>query len=449
MPRQFWILLLLFAGMAGLALADERSDETELVRARFEKLKADPVAYARLQRNLSDFLALTSEKQAQLRKLDSDLQEEDSTTQARLQRVLERYSLWLKTLPESDRQLLDSTKDGKAKIQRIRDLLDREWSKKLPRAIQEQLATLPPGIQAARIAEYRKEDRKRREQWTLAMRHWDALTDRQQHIKQMVALEPEIAFYIRESLAPMLGPVEKNRLRSSKGQWPQFPETLVELADKHPVFIPGKIGPRRFEELPPAVQEKLPMLKAVAPKALPPLIRKTEGKWPQYAEAVTQFALNQPKPISIPPLGETRPDQFTPEIKEFIQNRLYPILARPEIDRLQKTAGTWPAYPRLLQTLARKYGMNVPGTALPGPADLWEPYRTRTTPTAGLPDLPDGVLLEFAKNELSQEEKSRLPSLSVADPAVRGQLLKAYFDRHPAERKRLQRTDENKGKRKQ
>ena len=56
----------------------------------------------------------------------------------------------------------------------------------------------------------------------------------------------------------MLSPQEKERLAQAEGKWPEFPRTLVELADKHPPALPGVLGHKsiamtqRYAHLSPA-----------------------------------------------------------------------------------------------------------------------------------------------------------------------------------------------------
>ena len=77
--------------------------EADANRAQIARWKNDPEHLARLRQNLAAFRALPPERQEQLRRLDRALHAEDSSTQARLWNVLERYALWLNRLPAADR----------------------------------------------------------------------------------------------------------------------------------------------------------------------------------------------------------------------------------------------------------------------------------------------------------------------------------------------------------
>ena len=79
----------------------------------------------------------------------------------------------------------------------------------------------------------------------------------------------------------------------------------------------------------------------------------------------------------------------------------------------------------------------IPGMSLPGPRELWSNARA----AAALPDVPDRFLAQFAKTELTKEERAAL-HLGAADPTEKWEILKEeYFKRHPEELQRLRRLD--------
>src|SRR5262249_32143491 len=106
-----------------------------------------------------------------------------------------------------------------------------------------------------------------------------------------------------------------------------------------------------------------------------------------------------------------------------------------EAERLGSTQGKWPAYPKLLHELAKKYNLVIPGMSLPGPRELWESARA-----AALPDVPERELWAFA-DELSREEREKL-SLSPREPSAYDRMRQEYFRRPPGELKRLHDLDE-------
>ena len=240
------ILVPLFRG------ADSGSDELERNRLLLEKWRKDPERYESLRRELRAFLALPEERQKRLRQLDQDLRDEDSATSVRLQGVLERYAEWLQRLPEADRQRIQHTADPKKRLQLIRELREHEWVQRLPKAIREDLEKLPADQQRVRITQLRQEERKRREQWQVAIRNWAELTQNRPQITRLQELAPDVKAFVNESLFPMLTPEEKNRLLQAEGKHPLFLRTLVELADKHPIKLPGPTtGPATFEQTAP------------------------------------------------------------------------------------------------------------------------------------------------------------------------------------------------------
>ncbi len=139
--------------------------------------RGDPDHYARLQRDMVVFRGLNPAKQEQLRRFDRDLQEKDSATQNRLWRVMHRYADWLERLPENQRNDIDAAATPAERLTIIRDLRDREWLSRLPKAVREQvekrLKQVKPGERADVIADFRKIERHRRLDWPLPPRMMD------------------------------------------------------------------------------------------------------------------------------------------------------------------------------------------------------------------------------------------------------------------------------------
>jgi hypothetical protein len=444
-PKGLVLSLLVVLGLVQLACAPARaeSDEMEQNRQLLEKWRADPERYARLQQDLRAFQAVPPERQERLRQLDRALREEDSATSARLQRVLERYVDWLRRLPEADRKQIEAAPTADERLRVIKAVRERQWLDQLPRATREELDRLPPAQRPARVASLHQEQRAFRNEWHTAARRWEEIVQRRPSALWQ-ELQPQVKAWVTESLLPMLSPEEKERLLRCRGQWPAFPETLVELANKHPIRLPGPTtGPSRFEELPPGVQARLPKLK----DAPPLFVRLVEGRWPDYAWAVTRHARNQK--VRLPrPLGPCRPGDFSPMVRDFLEGKLLPVLTAEEKDRLARAEGQWPQYPRQLHQLALQHGLEVPGMRLPGPRFFWDRFRKAPGATEdGLPEVPDRALLEFVRS-LGEAEREQLPGLSLSDPEGRAQLRKLYFEKNPGELQRLRRLDQRKEQRK-
>jgi hypothetical protein len=425
------------------ASSEPAAEDLEENRQLLEKWRADPVHAARLRHDLRAFLALPPDQQERLRRLDKDLYDEDSFAAARLLRVLERYVEWLERLPPADRQRVEATADATERLQLLKEMREREWIERLPRALREELEKLAPDQRLARIAELRQDERRRREEWQVAMRHWDELLQKRPQPARLADFPSDVTRFVQESLMPVLSPEEKKRLWRAEGRWPLFPRTLVELTDRHAIPLPGPMtGPSRYQDLPAEVQQRLPVLK----NAPPPFVQKAEGRWPQYAIAVTELARKR-KLVLPKQLGPARPQEFSTAIQEFLDKQLLPVLEPEEKNRLKRAEGLWPRFPRELLDLARKHYLQVPGMGLPGPPALWDKFRTKRAADANLPpEVPDRILLEFARSELSAEERASLVSFS--DPATRERLKQEFIKRHPQEWQRLLKMDQQKRQRK-
>jgi hypothetical protein len=435
--------LLLLAPLPGDA--DSSYDELEHNRHLLEKWRKDPEHYERLRRDLLAFLALPEDHQTRLRQLDRDLHEEDSATSVRLLRVLERYAEWLQRLPDAERRRIHDEADPQKRLQLIREIRERQWIHRLPKAVQEDLQKLSADQQRTRIAELKKEERKRREEWQVAIRTWNELTQNRPPITHLDDLTPPVKTFVHESLFPLLTPEEKNRLLQAQGKHPLFLRTLVEVADNHPITLPGSPGPATFEQLPPEVQTRLTNAKGWPP----PAIKQAEGKWPEYAVEVVQFA--HANRVRLPKqLGPCRPGEFSPSIRRFIEKQLLPVLGADDAARLKKAEGFWPRYPRLLLNLAWKHGLQVPGMHLPGPRQTWDPYRTPAPAKAeALPEVPIHTLLEFARTKLDAEEQASLPAYWFDDPASRKKVNAMYLKSNPKVLQQLRQADQKAQQKKQ
>lgn len=351
--------------------ADSGNDDVDHNRRLLEKIRKDPERYERLRQDLSAFLALSEERQDQLRQLDRELHDKTTKTSVRLHRVLERYADWLQRLPEADRQRIQAETDPKKRLQIIRELREREWLNRLPKAVRDDLDRLPSDQRGVRIAELRKEERKRRGDWQAAIRNWAELAQGRPQTR-LEDLAPDVRAFVNEFLLPVLTQEENKRLLLAQGKNPLFLKTLVELADKHPMKLPGPpTGVARFEQLPSAVQAILKKSKEWPPATA----KQAEGKWPDYALAVVEFVrVNKLGPLP-KPLGPSRPAEFPASVSQFIEKQLVPVLKDEEMTVLKKAEGRWPWYPRQVLAIARKHGLSVPGMGLPGPREVWNRYR--------------------------------------------------------------------------
>src|SRR5205085_407207 len=138
--------------------------------------------------------------------------------------------------------------------------------------------------------------------------------------------------------------------------------------------------PRRWPDLPPEVRERLgaralPNLPFPAQERL----RAAEGKWPDFPETVAEMARRRGVTLPVS-LGPSRPEEFKPALKEFLTKTLPAKLTPGELSRLKAAEGKWPDYPQAVVKLAAEHGLTVPGTTLPGPPEQWNKVRKGLRP---------------------------------------------------------------------
>lgn len=344
-------------------------------RSLLEQWRQDPDHAARLKSNQSAFRRLSPDGQERLRKLDRDLAEETPAMRVRLKGVLDRYNVWLESLPEDQRRSIESAPDRKTRLERIRDIRQQDLVKRLAKAQQEQIAKLQGKEKADLTAKLLQEDLEQRADWRAAERNWDQMLFRPQSLPLRLqgpqgGLPKETYAYIEKNLLPVLTSEEDKRLKEAEGKWPRFPRVLIELADNHPTAI-LPVGPTHIHELNLSAKG--------IPKSLIEDLRKAEGKWPDFGVVIRKW---HKKP------GEKRhvelEQRFTPQsprdfplaVQQFIDKRLLPALTDEERRELTREEGNWPEYPRRLTELARKHNLPIPGDPIPGPID-WDRYRVR------------------------------------------------------------------------
>lgn len=344
----------------GFATSDG-GDDLEHNRRLLEKRKADPEHYQRLKRDLAAFYALPPERQEQIRDLDRQLHQADPDEQARLWAVMERYSLWLERLHEPERK---AVREAKNKIAVIRGLREKEWIERLPRAIRDELYRLPTKEQRyTRMQQLREQEQQQRVVWQRALGGANGPIPRP---KKASELTPEAQTFLEKNILPRTNDLDRKALKQAEGHWPEYPRYVAWLADRYPVLpeLPqGKIV--NAAQLPANVRERLDRNLAK------PFVARQEGKWPDYALAVSG-ALRFEQ--GLPPLGASRPNEFPPAIKEFLEKKLLPALPMTALADLEKCEGRWPDYPRRLLTLARRHQLEIPEMSLPGP-EVWEAAR--------------------------------------------------------------------------
>lgn len=249
---------------------------------------------------------------------------------------------------------------------------ETEWLARQPRTVREQAETLKGKEKEVVLAEIKERERKWKQEWAIAQRFWSDLQKGTPLPAQLNDFPDSVESYVREYLRHFLSKEEWTRLEQAQGQWPLYPMTLVELADKHPPALPGVNGPRRFEDLPPAVQKvfkaKLPAGKGV---------KAAEGTWPGFGRALSLVA--EMRSLSFP--NEFLVHSYkglNPDMKEFVDRLIKDVLTDEEKHQLlNKTPNRWPDYPQAIQELARIHGLEPPWFVLPGKREDWDRYRLK------------------------------------------------------------------------
>jgi hypothetical protein len=429
-PRRYLLLVLPLVALLPLAAAPNQPPADPKAAADpLADLRRDPPQYARLMQETRAFLALPPERRERMRRLDEALRKAGG--QEHLQRVLRRYADWLERLPEAQRRLVLEAPTRQTRVRNIRELRQSQWLDRQPKAIRSALeklkttadarpglgALVPPaalGLAPATallapakdgrpvlVDRLQKEERKRRHEWRIAVRHWDDLGKRP-FPTRLSEFRPEgvVEKYVKEYLLPQFSPAEKGRLKWAEGRV-VFPYVLVELADRHPPALPSERGPTRFAELPTDVQDHLKkqIIRKRPAKGWELIynkqIRPSEGKWPRFGVAVTALAVRLNMKLS--PRFEfwpSRPQDLSQEVRAFMDKQLLPRL--PEEDRalLTKRQGKWPDFPQTIQELASKHGLRVPWQTLPGERKNWDVFRApgKAAAAPALPAQPPRVM---------------------------------------------------------
>jgi hypothetical protein len=404
------------------AIADATPEEIEQNRKKLAKYKADPKAYARLRRELGPFRALAPAEQERLRRLDRELHLLDPAVLARLSATLERYADWLERLPPEELRQVKAVPDKEKRLEVVRGIYERQWVARLPAAVRTRLANAPEPERKRLLDQLRRRHRQQRREWARAFKRWDELLRRPPLRYQ--DLEQDEQMFVKEFLRPRLDEREKRHLDFTANRGRVFPVLLVDLADHHPMALPGSKGPTKFEELPKPVRDRLPERAKGSAE-----LKQAEGNWPDYGKQVARVARENNVPLPFEFLPERIEDLSWP-VKRFVRRKLMPMLTPAERRRLRKTL-SWPEFPQLLDKLAREHKMRVPWLTLPGRPERWDVYRDRPiAPRPHLPRVPRQTLRSFALLELTPRERVEL---GLAHPNLKTweRLKKLYFQRKP------------------
>jgi hypothetical protein len=399
-------------------------------------LRKDP-DYARLYHDGKAFLALPAAKQEAMRTLHSDLQKLPRGERERLKEALTRYADWLDRLEPEERRAVVNAKTYKGRLQSIKRQREKEWLARQPVAVRQYLNKLPPSkpapavaaasvaglpplalataliaqstdLRAETVSRLKREESRKSRDWVIASRHWLELTDP----KKTMPVHPadfgnDVETFVKEYLVPMLDKAELARLNKAEGQWPLYPMTLVELADKHPMALPQKRGPTAFKDLPGEVQKRLAgklaakdgktkNVEAILQKqgnakdieARLAVILPQQDRTPaiKFACSVATYAHSlQPKKggVKLPhELWAAQAKDMSVSMQVFLDKKgsFWLELTPEEHGELLRAEGKWPEYPHKVQELAVKYGFRPPWQSLPDidkKGDVWDKYRVK------------------------------------------------------------------------
>jgi len=386
--RMSLAILLAFGVLAPLrALSDPAPDEIETNRVRLMKLRDDPEAYAALMQKTGEFLRLPEARREQMVQLDQDLRRLEPAKRERLQRVLKRYAVWQRRLTEEDRQRLHDAPTPQDRLAVVRELREREFVRRLPKSQRDQLVHLSARDRTLALRKIRQERQGQKDEWRLAFRFWDDLMRKAPLPTKLVEMPADVQSYVDEYLLPRLTPDEVAALAKAEGRWPDYPRQLVELADRHPLALPGPTGPKRLSELPESLRTRL--VKSLRNRKAKPLFatdagvekfiakqfRPGEGKWPEFGTAVSDL-VRRFYPLKLPhELWPSRPYDLSPTVRQYLETQLKPVLTPEEKKYLDRAVNSWPRYPQAIHDLSVKHGLRVPWQSLPGLPESWNKYR--------------------------------------------------------------------------
>jgi hypothetical protein len=446
------LLIPVVFGLLGAVAAPEPSPlELEYARKKLAAIRPYPDELARIREAAEKLDALPPERQTQLRQLDHDLHQQPSAAQARLQDVLDRYNEWFAHLDPKDQDRIRQAPDRQARLAVIRQIRQGEWLITQPKALRDKLIAFDAPARDAAISKAWREERQRQAEWAVARRFWDDMAKNKPLPAKLDDFDNPTKTYITEVLYRLLSKDEKDRLTKVEGQWPQYPQTLVEFADRHPPALPSENAPRTFAELPKPIRDILSKkaLKSQAEKRLRPF----EGRFPDFAIHLAKYVRETKDskdsaswPYEWWAYGY---NALSAPMQEFVKKKLVePLLDRKEYRMLLEAEGVgWPDYPETIQKLADLHHLQVPWYTLPGGRERWDAYRAGKPPIApGYPELPRYKLQNFVFLDLDDTDRKKLQNEILrtrarGDGEAWGSIVESYFQRYPSELSRLRAID--------
>ncbi len=354
------------------------------------------------ERLIEQFRTFTPARQQQLRTLHQKLNDPTTNDRPALLRTLEAYAVWLTRLPDADRKrILDSAPEQRLEV--VQQVSERRWRESLPQRQQEALRHVDSAEERLELLQaIRGEEADRRQEWEIANRQWQAASgkergkdykpwpfdqpsaDRQvdEYIRTAFGVDPK-GVVLRPKKGDKIDPLPQTcrltpqeaaelfecREAVSHGErWFIYGVLLLRLSEKYPTLPRPPAGGKALVVSPRDIQGT----GYVVPKEDVLKRRAIVGRWPDFAEEVAR--LNPPKEPRLPPLGPSKPDEFTDAVKKFATDTLPPKLNQQEKERLKGLEGRWPEYPREMMKLAREKNVSVPEVTLPGEPESWRKY---------------------------------------------------------------------------
>jgi hypothetical protein len=345
---------------------------------------------------IEQFSTLTPARQQQLRTLHQTLTDPATADRAALARTVEAYAAWLSRLPDADRKgVFDAPPEGR--LDAVRFVIERRWREGLSPKQQEELRHVADlGEKQQLLQTYRAQEAARRQEWQFAQRQWKELTGKDKDkpwpfndpaLTALVDAYIHTAFGVDPNAMPTADKEKKGELLRQEcrltreevmelrdrreaamqsGYWFTYGALLLRLSEQHPT-LPRPAKGEPITEPRHLLGKGYPALKDGMPKG------RVVGKWPDFAEAVLANTKDA-REKKLEPLGPCRPEEFTPEVKEFATATLPGHLTKAEKDKWDGMLGKWPDYPREMMRLAREKNLSVPEVSLPGEPNNWKKF---------------------------------------------------------------------------
>ena len=329
-------------------------------------------------------------RQQQLRKLDDEIADLDAARQAAMIETLERYAIWLDRLPDNYRREILTAPAAFERLETIRIVKLRLWREGLPVSVRDRIQNADSIQREQMVADIKQQEMRRRNMWEIARREWANIrTDRRPWPFDNDELTKRVHEFVDVGLRPRLNTTERNDLDALRRdlnsgsdwfKWYLYGHAISRLSDLHPT-LPEPASGRLTKTVADLPQEFVQQLKKRSGTGRRQLQQHpASGKWPDFAEAVVHEArdLKVPLPAGLV-FGPTKPDEYTPTVRQFLEKELVSKLTAEESKELQKREGApWPDHSRMIMELARKHDMAVPSVTLPGPPSQWDnTYRNR------------------------------------------------------------------------